>query len=889
MNARLLSHLLVVSLLITAFPVILQIGSEDSSAAPDTHVWDGGGANALASTKENWVGDAAAPEALDSVVFDAGALPCTWDLAITTGTFIMDTGYSGVVTQTVAFGTSDLTIIAGTLTAANDPAKPITISGNLTKAGTLTTNKAYLVMTGDGCSLSFTGSGLNVNSLQISANITLTGTTFPTFNDFILDSGKTLTLGVGTVFTIYNTGPHTAVIDGTITGSGDLYFRNYGLTQTLTNHLGTITCNQVVFRDNSGSSGTISLASNLILGCALNLNDGSTSAGVLDTSTSNYGISCTDLTIQQYSTLRARGSVITVAGNWDSSVGTFNPNSSTLIMNGVGTTIKTANTNGAPYDLQISGTVSTLSSLNVSHNLTVDSTKTLTVSAGNTLTFNGSSEGTYSNQGTIAGTGTTVYSYNTADSTISPGTVNTPVQIKASSTAEASRTATIGGTTSLGSTLSVSSDSPSYSMTLDCGGYSVSATNISLGSGGVIANGPEHLICSENWDSFNGTMNYGTSTLYMIGNSKYVKTNTSGQVNNLVVNGTDTRLISYSGRLAGNLTISSGASVSLQNDSYLMNSAVLTGTLSQNSKRLNITGSSSTPLTGYGTFDGELALNGSTASSYQVQTGLPMGYLHTDRDTKISVSASRYLRVVPSTTEFVNASIRSYGTESGYDARWTADSTQPVTYSIVLAPSTRYDVWVDHTRRVGSFVTDGSGILQFTYNGPFSAHEFEVMSPANPPVSMEASFKYTIEGNVLTCTDQSYGPITMWLWSFGDGTGSTSRNPTHQYSQSGTYEISLTVFDKDGRSSKATTTITLKLGPEFPIERDKTGWNIYVSEKMTVSIPALALGIVGAFLIASNVWLSSLPLGPPKLRKIVGALLLIFAFYFFLIQNGSWW
>ena len=97
------------------------------------------------------------------------------------------------------------------------------------------------------------------------------------------------------------------------------------------------------------------------------------------------------------------------------------------------------------------------------------------------------------------------------------------------------------------------------------------------------------------------------------------------------------------------------------------------GAIIQNGKRLNISGSSTTPLTGYGTFDGNVYLNGSTASSYEIQTGLPMGYLHTDRGTKISISSTQYVRAIPASTEFVNVSIESYGTEAGYAARWSAD------------------------------------------------------------------------------------------------------------------------------------------------------------------------------------------------------------------------
>jgi hypothetical protein len=43
----------------------------------------------------------------------------------------------------------------------------------------------------------------------------------------------------------------------------------------------------------------------------------------------------------------------------------------------------------------------------------------------------------------------------------------------------------------------------------------------------------------------------------------------------------------------------------------------------------------------------------------------------------------------------------------------------------------------------------------------------------------------------------SSGNINSWNWDFGDGFSSTEENPTHQFSEAGTYEICLTVKDLD--------------------------------------------------------------------------------------------
>jgi len=42
-------------------------------------------------------------------------------------------------------------------------------------------------------------------------------------------------------------------------------------------------------------------------------------------------------------------------------------------------------------------------------------------------------------------------------------------------------------------------------------------------------------------------------------------------------------------------------------------------------------------------------------------------------------------------------------------------------------------------------------------------------------------------------TDQSTGSLNSWVWDFGDGAGSTEQNPTHTYTENGTYRVSLNV------------------------------------------------------------------------------------------------
>ncbi len=61
-----------------------------------------------------------------------------------------------------------------------------------------------------------------------------------------------------------------------------------------------------------------------------------------------------------------------------------------------------------------------------------------------------------------------------------------------------------------------------------------------------------------------------------------------------------------------------------------------------------------------------------------------------------------------------------------------------------------------------------------------------------------------VEGTRLQFIDASTdddGEVVAWLWSFGDGTTSTERNPEHTYATAGEYSVTLTVTDDDGDTS----------------------------------------------------------------------------------------
>ena len=83
--------------------------------------------------------------------------------------------------------------------------------------------------------------------------------------------------------------------------------------------------------------------------------------------------------------------------------------------------------------------------------------------------------------------------------------------------------------------------------------------------------------------------------------------------------------------------------------------------------------------------------------------------------------------------------------------------------------------------------------------------------PRTPPV---AAFVVTCVSTTCTFQDRSTdadGTVTAWSWDFGDGTGSTERNPQHAYGVTAFTEVTarLTVTDNDGATSLASRSFTV--------------------------------------------------------------------------------
>jgi len=92
-----------------------------------------------------------------------------------------------------------------------------------------------------------------------------------------------------------------------------------------------------------------------------------------------------------------------------------------------------------------------------------------------------------------------------------------------------------------------------------------------------------------------------------------------------------------------------------------------------------------------------------------------------------------------------------------------------------------------------------------------------------PPVA-KANGPYTglVNQNITFDATGSYdidGTITKYIWNFGDGTTSSSKNPIHAYKNNGTYIVTLEVTDNNGLTDKDETTAYI-----FTTDSDQDGW-----------------------------------------------------------------
>jgi serine protease AprX len=72
--------------------------------------------------------------------------------------------------------------------------------------------------------------------------------------------------------------------------------------------------------------------------------------------------------------------------------------------------------------------------------------------------------------------------------------------------------------------------------------------------------------------------------------------------------------------------------------------------------------------------------------------------------------------------------------------------------------------------------------------------------------------------DTVTFNDLSSGDIILWSWDFGDGHTSNGKQQSHDYTESGRYQVSLLITDAGGYKDKYTTTVSISsfVDPSIP-------------------------------------------------------------------------
>jgi gliding motility-associated-like protein len=94
-----------------------------------------------------------------------------------------------------------------------------------------------------------------------------------------------------------------------------------------------------------------------------------------------------------------------------------------------------------------------------------------------------------------------------------------------------------------------------------------------------------------------------------------------------------------------------------------------------------------------------------------------------------------------------------------------------------------------------------------TVDGCFNSTSQEIEVHPNPTADFSAGLACENQSTIFT--DLSVGDIELWSWSFGDGNNSNQNNPTHNYSNTGNYNVGLTVTSIHGCQNTTNNTVTV--------------------------------------------------------------------------------
>ncbi|MDO9188068.1 MAG: PKD domain-containing protein [Bacteroidia bacterium] len=147
--------------------------------------------------------------------------------------------------------------------------------------------------------------------------------------------------------------------------------------------------------------------------------------------------------------------------------------------------------------------------------------------------------------------------------------------------------------------------------------------------------------------------------------------------------------------------------------------------------------------------------------------------------------------------------VETLGTTGTLTYQWNNNlGTGPGVYLVTPSAPTMYIVTVSN---VCSSVTDSAAIL---FNPPPTIALTSDTSALCVPGTIQF-FDNSVTGN-------PNDPITIWNWSFGDGTSSTLEDPPHSYTIPSDYQVTLTITTSGGCTNSTSTPLIIN-GHPFPV------------------------------------------------------------------------
>lgn len=187
-----------------------------------------------------------------------------------------------------------------------------------------------------------------------------------------------------------------------------------------------------------------------------------------------------------------------------------------------------------------------------------------------------------------------------------------------------------------------------------------------------------------------------------------------------------------------------------------------------------------------------------------------------------SASATVSITVGAGTAPAVTFTISPSAPVPGQQVNFNASATRPApgrtirTYDwdfgdgeqkSTTTPQTTHDYQTSGTYTVTLVVTDDAGRTaagtQTVTIGSDSPRADFTFSPTTPAVGTPVNFNAAGSSAVAGRT------ITGYFWTFGDGSSSGAASPAHPYAAPGSYNVTLTVTDSQGKTGTVTKTVTV--------------------------------------------------------------------------------